>query len=94
MHSRNRAFGTIAGVFAEPSSHIVDHGDHAHAVVSAPIGTSGTIGTANQPGATDTADATGTEATIDQIAPLPADRQRKSGFWSRIFGRGRNGKKN
>jgi hypothetical protein len=95
MHTAaNGAFGTVAGVFAEPPPRVVDHGDRAHSVVSAPIGTSGTVGAGNQSGATSTPNVTNTSGTIDQIAPLPPDRERKSGFWRRILGRGRDGKKN
>ena len=94
MHSANGAIGTVADVFAEPPPRVVDRGDHAHAVVSAPVGTSGTIGAAGQPRATSAPNATGATGAIDQIAPVPPDRGRKSGFWSRIIGRGRDGRKN
>ena len=94
MHTANGAFGTVAGVFAEPPPRAVDHGDRAHSVVSAPIGTSGTVGAGNQSGATSTPNVTNTSGPIDQIAPLPPNRERKGGFWLRILGRGRDGKKN
>jgi len=94
MHTANGAFGTVAGGFAEPPPRVVDQGDRAHAVVSGPVGTSATVGTGNQHGASSTPNATNTSGTINQNAPLPQDRERKSGFWRRIFGRGRDGKKN
>jgi hypothetical protein len=94
MHSANGAFGTVAGVFAEPPPRAVDRGDHARTVVSVPVGTNGVNGTTNQSAATTGPNATGTKATIDPIAPEPPDRARKSGFWSRILGRGRDGRKN
>jgi penicillin-binding protein 1A len=98
MHSANGVFGTVAGVLQEPSPRVVDHNQPARVVdrnqpALVPVGTSGTAATAGQMGPASTPNASGTKAPIDQIAPQPPDRQRKSGFWSRIFGRGRDGKK-
>jgi hypothetical protein len=36
-----------------------------------------------------TGNATGATVPIDQVAPPPPEPERKSGFWSRILGRGR-----
>ena len=94
MHSANGAFGTVAGVVQEPTPRGVDRGDHTVPPALAPVSTTGIAATAGQRGAIGTPNAGGTNAPIDQIAPPPPDRERKGGFWGRIFGRGRDGKKN
>jgi len=94
VHSATGVFGTVAGVLQESTPRAVDHGDRANPPALAPVSTSGIAATAGQRGPAGTTNAGGTNATTDQIAPPPPDRERKSGFWGRIFGRGRDGKKN
>jgi penicillin-binding protein 2D len=106
MHSANEGFGIVAGVFGEPPP-ATPNGTNAPP--PAPSGTSGIFGLpsqprpSSQPRSPGTVDSIGTSATsstgspavpTDRIAPPPPDGERKSGFWSRILGRGGNDKKN
>jgi penicillin-binding protein 1A len=97
MHSATEPFGTLAGIFPVQPRRVEDNGN---APTPVPIGTSGTSAASSQtrPASANTVSGTsGTPITgvpIDQIAPPPPDPERKSGFWSRILGRGGNGKKN
>jgi penicillin-binding protein 1A len=90
VHPERGSFGVVAGVLAEPPPRTDDHGN---SLAAAPIGTSGPGSAASQPGPTNAPTASATNPPTDQIAPVP-DAEGKRGFWSRILGRGRDGKKN
>jgi 1A family penicillin-binding protein len=110
MHSGTGVFGAIAGIFKEPSPeppNVTNAGRASTAYFGTPIQTrpsgltsgtgimTGTSGTITATGTSGTTNTTGRSGTSDsQIAPPPPDKERKSGFWRRIFGRGGDGKKN
>ena len=85
LHNRG-FFGTVAGFFSDKPSEPVS--EDSLGGPAAAIGTRGQGGT----GPATAAVAPATEAT-DEIAPLPPE-EKKRGFWSRVFGRGKGDKKN
>jgi penicillin-binding protein 2D len=96
MHPAHETFGTFAGVLPQPPTPRIEV--KGNAPVPAVIATTGTSVTPSQSHPTATNNPVGTSGTdtpIDhQVAPPPPGPQRKGGFWSRVFGRGGNDKKN
>ena len=89
MHSAS--FGTVAGLVAEQPP------GNTNVLTPGAIRTSGAVGTSSQSDPTTTTDDTVTlpiSVPSAQIVPPPPERERKTGFWSRVFGRRKDSKKN